>query len=262
MTTADAGANTRSWVSTSAAAASRPRSSTSAPAGDRADPGRDAAARDARRGGGRRSPASSRKFARHGPIGCTLPARRGERRRAHRGAHRPSVDRRARGDACRRGRPIGRASCSTTPTRRASPRRASARRARRRGVVVMVTVGTGVGTAVLNDGVLVPNSELGHIFVERPPRRHVGVRRDAHGEDALVEAVDAPPRPLPHAAPRDPVARAHRDRRRHRQARRQVPRSRRPRLRGADRGARQSRGHRRRRARGRRARTRGHADRS
>ena len=37
----------------------------------------------------------------------------------------------------------------------------------RRGVVVMVTIGTGVGTALLNDGVLVPNAELGHIFVNR-----------------------------------------------------------------------------------------------
>ena len=37
----------------------------------------------------------------------------------------------------------------------------------RRGTVVMVTIGTGVGTAVLNDGVLVPNAELGHIFVKR-----------------------------------------------------------------------------------------------
>jgi polyphosphate glucokinase len=37
----------------------------------------------------------------------------------------------------------------------------------RRGVVVMVTIGTGVGTAVLNDGVLLPNAELGHIFVNR-----------------------------------------------------------------------------------------------
>jgi polyphosphate glucokinase len=37
----------------------------------------------------------------------------------------------------------------------------------RRGVVVMVTIGTGVGTGVLNDGVLVPNTELGHIFVNR-----------------------------------------------------------------------------------------------
>jgi polyphosphate glucokinase len=36
----------------------------------------------------------------------------------------------------------------------------------RRGVVVMVTVGTGVGTALLNDGVLVANSELGHLEVK------------------------------------------------------------------------------------------------
>jgi polyphosphate glucokinase len=35
----------------------------------------------------------------------------------------------------------------------------------RRGVVVMVTVGTGIGTALLNDGVLVANSELGHLEV-------------------------------------------------------------------------------------------------
>ena len=36
-----------------------------------------------------------------------------------------------------------------------------------RGVVVMVTIGTGVGTALLNDGALIPNSELGHVFVNR-----------------------------------------------------------------------------------------------
>jgi polyphosphate glucokinase len=31
--------------------------------------------------------------------------------------------------------------------------------------VLLVTIGTGVGTALLNDGVLVPNSELGHVVV-------------------------------------------------------------------------------------------------
>ena len=36
-----------------------------------------------------------------------------------------------------------------------------------RGVVVVVTIGTGVGTAVMSDGALVPNAELGHIFVNR-----------------------------------------------------------------------------------------------
>jgi polyphosphate glucokinase len=35
------------------------------------------------------------------------------------------------------------------------------------GLVAMVTIGTGVGTALINDGVLVPNSELGHIAVDR-----------------------------------------------------------------------------------------------
>jgi len=33
----------------------------------------------------------------------------------------------------------------------------------RRGVVILVTVGTGVGTALFTDGVLLPNTELGHI---------------------------------------------------------------------------------------------------
>jgi polyphosphate glucokinase len=36
----------------------------------------------------------------------------------------------------------------------------------RAGVVVMVTVGTGIGTALLKDRELIPNSELGHIIVK------------------------------------------------------------------------------------------------
>lgn len=34
------------------------------------------------------------------------------------------------------------------------------------GVVVMITLGTGIGAAVFNDGVLLPNTELGHIEVD------------------------------------------------------------------------------------------------
>jgi polyphosphate glucokinase len=34
------------------------------------------------------------------------------------------------------------------------------------GVVVMNTLGTGIGSAVFNDGVLVPNTELGHIEID------------------------------------------------------------------------------------------------
>ena len=36
----------------------------------------------------------------------------------------------------------------------------------RRGVVLLVTFGTGIGTAVINNGELVPNSELGHIEID------------------------------------------------------------------------------------------------
>jgi len=35
-----------------------------------------------------------------------------------------------------------------------------------RGLVIMTTLGTGIGSALLYDGVLVPNSELGHIEVD------------------------------------------------------------------------------------------------
>ncbi len=35
-----------------------------------------------------------------------------------------------------------------------------------RGVVLLTTLGTGIGSALLNDGVLVPNTELGHLQVD------------------------------------------------------------------------------------------------
>ncbi len=36
----------------------------------------------------------------------------------------------------------------------------------KRGVVVMITLGTGIGCAVFHDGVLLPNTELGHIEID------------------------------------------------------------------------------------------------
>jgi len=36
----------------------------------------------------------------------------------------------------------------------------------RRGLVIMTTLGTGIGSALLYDGVLVPNSELGHLEID------------------------------------------------------------------------------------------------
>ncbi len=46
-----------------------------------------------------------------------------------------------------------------------------------RGVVLIVTVGTGLGTALFTDGILVPNTELGHI--------------EMNGRDAELQASDA-----------------------------------------------------------------------
>jgi polyphosphate glucokinase len=47
----------------------------------------------------------------------------------------------------------------------------------RRGTVMIVTIGTGLGTALFTDGKLLPNAELGHIEIE--------------GEDAELHASDA-----------------------------------------------------------------------
>jgi polyphosphate glucokinase len=42
----------------------------------------------------------------------------------------------------------------------------------REGVVVMITLGTGIGCAVFNDGVLVPNTELGHLEMNGHDAEH------------------------------------------------------------------------------------------
>lgn len=48
---------------------------------------------------------------------------------------------------------------------------------RRKGVVMLITIGTGLGTALFVDGKLVPNTELGHIEIR--------------GKDAETRATDA-----------------------------------------------------------------------
>ncbi len=51
------------------------------------------------------------------------------------------------------------------------------------GVVVVLTLGTGIGSAILNDGVLVPNTELGHLEIrgKAAEKRAASSVRDAHG---------------------------------------------------------------------------------
>jgi polyphosphate glucokinase len=51
------------------------------------------------------------------------------------------------------------------------------------GVVFMLTIGTGLGTALFNDGRLVPNTELGHIEIE-------GVEAEARASSRAKKAED------------------------------------------------------------------------
>jgi polyphosphate glucokinase len=99
-----------------------------------------------------------------GPIGCTLPAvvvGGTVRTAAHIdaswiGTHAAAVIGRATGRHCT---VLNDADAAGVAEARFGAARG------RRGVVLVVTVGTGVGTALLNDGALVANSELGHVEV-------------------------------------------------------------------------------------------------
>jgi polyphosphate glucokinase len=100
-----------------------------------------------------------------GPIGCTIPAvvTGGTVRTAAHidpswiGAHANAVIGRATGRSCTVLNDADAAGLAET--------RFGAGH-QRRGLVVTVTVGTGLGTALIYDGVLVPNAELGHLEVE------------------------------------------------------------------------------------------------
>jgi len=52
------------------------------------------------------------------------------------------------------------------------------------GVVLMVTIGTGLGTALFTDGNLIPNTELGHIYLEN------GKEAERYASDAVRKAED------------------------------------------------------------------------
>jgi polyphosphate glucokinase len=64
----------------------------------------------------------------------------------------------------------------------------------RSGVCLVLTFGTGIGSAIINDGVLVPNSELGHLeFHGMEAEEYAAgrlVRRDTGDIDWWIERVD------------------------------------------------------------------------
>ena len=57
----------------------------------------------------------------------------------------------------------------------------------RDGLVVVTTLGTGIGSAVINEGVLVPNSELGHIEVDGKDAEKKAAHSAKEREDLTYE---------------------------------------------------------------------------
>jgi len=55
------------------------------------------------------------------------------------------------------------------------------------GLVVLTTLGTGIGTALLHDGVLVPNSELGHLEIDGHEAEHRAADSARKKEDLSME---------------------------------------------------------------------------
>ncbi len=53
----------------------------------------------------------------------------------------------------------------------------------RSGVVIMVTLGTGIGSAVFLDGVLLPNTELGHLQLDGKDAEEIAAESVREGED-------------------------------------------------------------------------------
>ena len=52
------------------------------------------------------------------------------------------------------------------------------------GVVLMITIGTGLGTALFIDGKLMPNTELGHLYLEN------GIEAERYASDAIRKLED------------------------------------------------------------------------
>ncbi len=56
-----------------------------------------------------------------------------------------------------------------------------------RGLVIMTTLGTGIGSALIYDGVLIPNSELGHLELDGDDAEHWAANSAREREDLSFE---------------------------------------------------------------------------
>ena len=94
------------------------------------------------------------------------------------------------------GRAVG---WSTTPTPPESPRCATERAGAADGVVVMVTLGTGIGSAVFVDGASVPNTELGHLPLHDGDAEDWAADSVREQDELSWEEVGSPPADLSRA---------------------------------------------------------------
>ena len=84
----------------------------------------------------------------------------------------------------------------------------------RGGVVIIVTLGTGIGCGLFHDGKLVPNTELGHIEIDGKDAETFASYIRARTRRAVMEEVRHTPRAVPPQARRTHVARPDHHRRR------------------------------------------------
>ena len=112
---------------------------------------------------------------------------------------------------------------STTPMQPAWPRLGWGLRRAGSGVVIVLTLGTGIGSALIHNGRLVPNTELGHLELQGMVVE-VGASNRAQGtrREPLVQGVDRTAQRLPGPPGADLLPRTLRNRRRDLQALRQV----------------------------------------
>ena len=67
----------------------------------------------------------------------------------------------------------------------------------RAGVVLVLTLGTGIGSALLHNGRLVPNTELGHLELGGEVIERRASNRGEEGAEAVVRGVDRAAQPVP-----------------------------------------------------------------
>ena len=66
----------------------------------------------------------------------------------------------------------------------------------RDGLIAVITLGTGIGSALINDGVLIPNTELGHLEIDGHNAESQASAPCPRGARAVLEEVRQAPVPL------------------------------------------------------------------